>query len=46
MKDLLKIFTDDFKMEGFTKKDIIAYGIIAPAILIAGCIIGELLNKM
>ncbi len=36
---------EDFKDEGFTTREYVIYGIIAPVILFAACIISEIIIK-
>lgn len=44
MKQLIDIIRQDFHEEGFTRRDYIKYGILAPIAFVALCIIGELLE--
>lgn len=41
MKDLIHIIRQDYKSEGFTRRDYIIYGILSPIALIALCILAE-----
>lgn len=36
----------DIQGEGFTKREVIVYGIIAPAALVAACVLAELLTHL
>jgi len=40
MKQLINIIQEDYKKEGFTRRDYIIYGIVAPALLVILCAIG------
>jgi hypothetical protein len=44
MKQLIDIIIEDYRKEGFTRRDYIKYGILAPIAFVALCIIGELLE--
>jgi len=41
MKEFIKAFMEDYQKENFTKREWIVYGIIAPVVLIALCVISE-----
>ena len=34
MKEFISLFEKDFRKEGFTKKEYIVYGVVAPVVLI------------
>jgi len=38
MKELVNIIREDYRKEGFTRRDYIVYGILAPIALTAVCI--------
>lgn len=40
MKELIMLFVDDLKEEGFTLREILAYG-CSPLLLVAGCMLAE-----
>lgn len=44
MKQLINLILEDFKEEGFTRRDYIIYGVLAPIALIALCIFTEWLE--
>lgn len=46
MKELLKVFEGDFREEGFTMKEVVIYGIVAPMVLVVGCVIAEIVDKL
>lgn len=35
----------DYMSEGFTKREWMIYGIIAPVVLVIGCVVAELIAK-
>ena len=35
----------DFQAEGFTRREWVIYGIIAPVVLVIGCVIADLIAK-
>jgi len=39
MKELVNIIREDYRKEGFTRRDYIVYGILAPIALTAVCIL-------
>ena len=45
MSEFWKIMEKDYMSEGFTKREWMIYGIIAPVVLVIGCVIGELIVK-
>ena len=45
MKDFINIFVNDFKAEGFTRKQVMIYGVGANLALVVGCMIAELIAK-
>lgn len=45
MKDLIKAFVTDLKEEGFTKRELIKYGIVYPAILVLVCLLSEIVAQ-
>lgn len=45
MKDFLKMMEKDYMSEGFTKREWMIYGIVAPMVLVIGCVIGEFITK-
>ena len=45
MKDFLKMMEKDYMSEGFTAREWVIYGVIAPMVLVIGCVIGELIVK-
>lgn len=44
MKELFEILTKDIENEGFTRRELVVYGIVAPLALIAACALAEWLN--
>ncbi len=45
LKEIISVLQKDIEAEGFTKREYVIYGIIAPLALIAACVLAELLNK-
>ena len=45
MKDLIKTFVTDLKEEGFTKGELVKYGIVYPAILVLVCLLSEIVAQ-
>ena len=45
MKDFLKMMEKDYMSEGFTKREWMIYGIIAPVVLVIGCVIADWIAK-
>lgn len=43
MKEFIDLFTEDFRKEGFTKRDALIYGLAFPVFVVIGCIVGGLL---
>jgi hypothetical protein len=41
MKEFLKMMKKDYLTEGFSRKEWVIYGIIAPVVLVIGCVIAE-----
>lgn len=46
MKEIINIIKSDFRREGITKRDIVVYGIIVPAALLAACLLAEFINSL
>ena len=46
MKHLINIIREDFRREGITKRDMVVYGIIMPASLLACCLIADFINAL
>jgi len=44
MKDFLKMMEKDYMSEDFTKREWVIYGIIAPVVLVIGCVISEMIG--
>ena len=45
MKDFLKMMEKDYMSEGFTKREWVIYGIVAPMVLVIGCVIADWIAK-
>ena len=45
MSEFWKIMEKDFQAEGFTAKELVIYGIIAPVVLVIGCVIADWIAK-
>ena len=45
MKDFLKMMEKDYMSEGFTKREWMIYGIIAPVVLVIGCVFADWIAK-
>ena len=45
MSEFWKIMEKDFQTEGFTRREWVIYGIIAPVVLVIGCVIADLIAK-
>ena len=45
MKDFFDLMEKDYMSEGFSKKEWVIYGIIAPVVLVIGCVIAEFITK-
>ena len=41
MKEFFEMMEKDYMREGFTKREGVIYGIIAPVVLVIGCVIAE-----
>ena len=41
MKEFLKMMEKDYMSEGFSMKEWVIYGIIAPVVLVIGCVIAD-----
>lgn len=46
MKELFEFFEKDLKSEDFSTREMIVYGIVAPMVLVAGCVIAEIIDKL
>jgi hypothetical protein len=46
MKEFFEMMEKDYLSEGFSRKEWVIYGIIAPVVLVIGCVIGELITKI
>ena len=44
MKEFLKMMEKDYLTEGFSRKEWVIYGIIAPVVLVIGCVIAEMIG--
>ena len=45
MKEFFELMEKDYMSEGFSKKEWVIYGIIAPVVLVIGCVIAEFITK-
>ena len=45
MKDFFELMEKDYMSEGFSKREWVIYGIIAPVVLVIGCVIAEFITK-
>ena len=45
MKEFLKMMEKDYMSEGFSRKEWVIYGIIAPVVLVIGCVIAEWISS-
>ena len=45
MKDFLKIMEKDIMSESFSRREWFVYGIVYPVVLLAGCVIAEMIVK-
>ena len=45
MSEFWKIMEKDFQAEGFTAKELVIYGIIAPVVLVIGCVFADWIAK-
>ena len=45
MKDFWRIMEKDIMSENFLLREWVIYGIVAPMVLVIGCVIGELIVK-
>lgn len=43
---IMKEIIDDYREEGYTKADWLRYGVVYPIILIAACVVAELMNSL
>ena len=41
MKEFLKLMEKDYMSEEFSKREWVIYGIIAPVVLVIGCVIAD-----
>lgn len=46
MKELVELFEKDIMSEHFTRKEIVIYGIIAPVVLVAACLLAGLVETL
>ena len=46
MKDFLKMMEKDYMSEGFSKREWMIYGIIAPMVFVVGCVIAEAIASL
>ena len=46
MKDILKMMEKDYMSEGFSKREWMIYGIIAPMVFVVGCVIAEAIASL
>lgn len=46
MKELVELFEKDIMSEHFTKKEIVIYGIIAPVVLVAACMLAAIVETL
>lgn len=44
MKEFVKIMAKDILKENFTKKEYVIYGVVAPLVLVAGCMLASLIE--
>ena len=45
MSEFWKIMEKDFQAEGFTAREWVIYGIIAPVVLVIGCVIADMIAR-
>ena len=45
MKEFFEMMEKDYMSEGFSRKEWVIYGIIAPVVLVIGCVIAEFITK-
>ena len=43
MKEFFELMEKDYMSEGFSKREWVIYGIIAPVVLVIGCVIAEMI---
>ena len=46
MKEFLKLMEKDYMSEGFSRREWLIYGIIAPMVLVIGCVIAEAIASL
>lgn len=46
MKEFLKMMEKDYMSEGFSKREWMIYGIIAPMVFVIGCVIAEAIASL
>lgn len=46
LKEIYSVLHKDIEAEGFTKREFVIFGIIAPLTLIAACVLAEWLNTL
>lgn len=46
MKELVEMFEKDIMSEHFTRKEIVIYGIIAPVVLVAACMLAAIVETL
>lgn len=46
MKELLDILLKDIASDDFTTREYIIYGIVAPLVLIAGCVVATIISNL
>ena len=46
LRELTEVFRKDIMSEGFTRRDVVVYGILVPMGLIAACVLGEFINSL
>ena len=46
MKEFLEMMEKDYMSEGFSKREWMIYGIIAPMVFVVGCVIAEAIASL
>ena len=46
MKDFFELMEKDYMSEGFSKREWVIYGIIAPVVLVIGCVIADWIARL
>ena len=46
MKEFFRIMAKDYLKEDFTRRELVIYGIVAPLVMIAGCLFTSFIEQL